>query len=93
MFKTRNVTANATPVQLTFENPPYLTYSIIITNTSANKHLLVGDSNVSTTNYGFRVEHDQPPMTIESIPWTDHFWAVSEDGSTIPVAVTIIERI
>jgi hypothetical protein len=93
MIRTKTVTANATPVELSFSNVGVRAhYKIIISNTSANKHLLIGGSNVSLTNYGMRAEHDQDPLVIENIPYQDKIYAISEDpNSSITVAVMVIE--
>ncbi len=92
MIRTKLVTANATPVELSFADEVEAHYKIIITNTSANKHVLVGGPDVSLTNYGFRVEHDQPPVAIENMPFTDRLYAISEDPlQSISVAVMVIE--
>jgi hypothetical protein len=91
MIKTKLVTANATPVELSFASPVKGHYKIIITNTSANKHVLIGGSDLSLTNYGLRAEHDAPPVIIENVPFQDSIYAISEDGSNITVAVMVIE--
>lgn len=93
MIRTKLVTANATPIELTFSNISVRGhYKIIITNTSTNKHLLIGGSNVSLTNYGMRAEHDQAPVVIENVPFQDKLYAISEDPNTsITVAVMLID--
>jgi hypothetical protein len=93
MFRTKLVTLNNTPKELSFSDVVDSHYTIIMTNTSSNKHALVGDSNVSTTNYGLRVEHDGPPITLENINFKDRFYGISEDPNTpTTVAITVIER-
>jgi hypothetical protein len=92
MIRTKLVTANATPVELSFPDEVQSYYKIIITNLSANKHILVGGPDVSLTKYGIRVEHDQPPVTIEGVPYNDRLYAISEDPlQSISVAVMVIE--
>lgn len=93
MFRTKNLTLENTPVELGFSDVVDSHYTIIITNTSANKHALIGTSNVSTTNYGLRVEHDGPPIILENINFKDRFYGISEDPNTATtVAITVIER-
>jgi hypothetical protein len=93
MFRTKLVTLNNTPQELSFSDVVDSHYTIIMTNTSSNKHALVGDINVSITNYGLRVEHDGPPIILENINFKDRFYGISEDpNTTTSVAVTVIER-
>jgi hypothetical protein len=93
MYRVKNLTVNATAQELTIPDGVESHYTIIITNTSNNKHILVGNASVSTTNYGIRIEHDSPPLILENMPWTDRLYAICEDPtSTAGVAVMIIER-
>jgi hypothetical protein len=93
MFRTKLVTLNNTPQELSFSDVVDSHYTIIITNTSSNHHALVGDVNVSTTNYGLRVEHDGPPIILENMNFKDRLYGISEDqNGTTSVSVMIIER-
>ena len=91
MIRTRNYTLNSTtPVEITIEDEINLKSTIIISNTSANKHLVIGNSNVTTTNYGIRIEHDASPVSIDLYK-DDRLYAIGEDA-TVTCAVMIIER-
>jgi hypothetical protein len=93
MVRTKNLTLNSTPQELGFTDPVECAYSVIITNTSANKHALVGNGNVSLTNYGIRVEHDGPPVTLEYLAPHDKLYGISEDpNATVTIAIMVIER-
>lgn len=93
MYRVKNLTVNATAQELTIPDAVESYYTIIITNVSSNKHILIGGSDISTTKYGIRVEHDQAPLILENMPWTDRLYAICEDpNSTAGVAVMIIER-
>lgn len=93
MIRTKNLTANNSPVELGFTDQVESPYTLIITNLSANKHLLVGVAGMSLTNYGVRVEHDSPPLVIENIAHNDKLYAISEDPlQNIPVSIMVIER-
>ena len=91
MIKTKLVTANSVPVEISFPSPVRGHYKIIITNTSTNKHVLIGGSNISLTNYGVRADHDAPPVVIENVPFQDSLYVISEDGTNIVVSVMVIE--
>ena len=93
MIRTKLITLNNTPVELTFTDEVDSHYSIVLTNVSSNKHALVGNSNVSTTNYGLRVEHDGAPIILENMSFKDRLFGISEDPNTATqVAVMVIER-
>ena len=93
MIRTRLLTLNDTPVELSIPDQVESHYSIVITNTSANKHAIIGNEKISRTNYGIRIEHDQPPVILENIFFADKLYGMSEDlGSTVPVSIMIIER-
>jgi len=93
MIRTKLVTLNNTPVEITFTDEVDSHYTIVITNTSANKHALIGNGSVSTTNYGLRVEHDGPPITLENMSFKNRLFGISEDPNTATqVAVMVIER-
>lgn len=93
MYRVKNLTANAIPQELSIPDGVESHYTIVITNISNNKHILIGDSAISTTNYGIRVEHDSSPLILENMAWTDRLYVICEDPlSTADVAVMIIER-
>lgn len=93
MIRTKNLTLNNTPIELTFPDQVDSHYTIIMTNTSANKHALVGNSDVSLTNYGIRVEHDGPPIVLENMYFKDRLYGISEDpNTTTSLSVMVIER-
>ena len=93
MIRTKLVTLGNTPSEITFTDEVDSHYTIVITNTSANKHALIGDSSVSTTKYGLRVEHDGPPVTLENMSFNDKLFGISEDtNATTTVAIMVIER-
>lgn len=93
MIRTKNLTLNNTPKELTFPDQVDSHYTIIMTNTSANKHALVGNSDVSLTNYGIRVEHDGPPIILENMYFKDSLYGISEDpNTTTSLSVMVIER-
>jgi len=58
--------------------------------TSTNKHLVIGNGNVSATNYGIRIEHDAMPLAID-LGKDDRLYAIGEDN-TVTCSVMIIER-
>ena len=91
MIRTRNFTLNATtPVELTVEDEVNTKCTVIVSNTSANKHLVIGNGDVSSTNYGIRLEHDAMPFSIE-LNKDDRLYAIGEDN-TVTCSVMIIER-
>lgn len=93
MFRTKNLTLNNVAKELSFSDQVDSHYTIIITNTSTNKHALIGTDKVSTSNYGLRVEHDGPPVTIENMSFKDRLYGISEDpNATVTIAVMVIER-
>lgn len=93
MIRTKNLSLDNTAKELTFSDEVDSHYSIMITNTSSNKHALVGDINVSTTHYGIRVEHDGPPVILENMSFKDRLYGISEDPNTATsVAIMVIER-
>ena len=93
MFRTKLVTLGNSPTQITFTDEVDSHYTIVITNTSSNKHALIGTSSVSTTNYGIRVEHDGPPVILENMYFKDRLFGISEDEhTTVQVAIMVIER-
>jgi len=93
MIRTKNLILDNTPLELTFSDEVDSHYTIIITNTSANKHALVGNSNVSLTNYGLRVEHDGAPIVLENMYFKDRLYGISEDpNTTTSISVMVIER-
>lgn len=91
MIRTRNYALdNLTAVELTIQDEINTRSTIIISNTSANKHLVIGNSDVSSTNYGIRIEHDAMPFSID-LNKDDRLWAIGEDN-TVTCSVMIIER-
>jgi len=91
MIRTRNYTLNnTTPVEITIEDEINVKSTLIVSNTSANKHLVIGNSDVSSTNYGIRLEHDSMPLTIE-LNKDDRLWAIGEDA-TVTCSVVVIEK-
>jgi len=93
MIRTKLVTLGNSPTEITFTDEVDSHYTIIITNTSSNKHALIGTSSVSITNYGIRVEHDGPPVTLENMYFKDRLFGISEDPNTpVTVAIIVIER-
>jgi len=91
MIRTRNYTLNnTTPVELTIEDEINVKSTLIISNTSANKHLVIGGPDVSATNYGIRLEHDAMPLSIDLYK-DDRLWALGEDA-TVTCAVMVIEK-
>lgn len=91
MIRTRNFTLDITaPVEITIPDEIDTPCTIIVSNTSANKHMVIGDSNVSPTNYGIRIEHDAMPLSIE-LKKDDRLWAIGEDA-TVTCSVMIIEK-
>jgi hypothetical protein len=91
MIRTRNyVLNNLTPVEITIQDEVNTRSTVIISNTSSNKHLVVGNDNVSSTNYGIRIEHDAMPFSID-LNKDDRLWAIGEDN-TVTCSVMIIER-
>lgn len=93
MYRVKNLTLNAVAQELTIPDAVDSHYTIIITNTSNNKHILIGPSNVSTTNYGVRIEHDTQPLILENMSWKDKIYGICEDpAATVTCAVMVIER-
>lgn len=91
MIRTKNLTLATTPVQeLTFYDAVEAPCTIIISNNSANKHVFIGGSNVSTTNYGIMLSHDSEPITIE-LPAFERLYAVG-DNTDVACSVMVIER-
>ena len=93
MFRTKNLTLNNTPQELGFTDAVDSNYTIVLTNTSANKHILIGSNDVSLTNYGIRLEHDSNPVILENLSFKDKLYGISEDpNSTVSLSVMVIER-
>ena len=91
MIRTRNYTLDSvTPVEITIADEIDTPCTLIVSNTSANKHLVIGNGNVSITNYVVRLEHDAMPFSIE-LKKDDRLWAIGEDA-TVTCSVMIIER-
>ena len=91
MIRTRNYSLdNLTPVEITIQDEVNTKSTIIISNTSTNKHLVIGNNDITSTNYGMRIEHDAPPVAIE-LGKDDRLWALGEDN-TVTCAIMIIER-
>jgi hypothetical protein len=91
MIRTRNYTLdNLTPVEITIQDEVNTRSTLIISNTSSNKHIVVGNDNVSSTNYGIRIEHDAMPLSID-LNKDDRLWVIGEDN-TATCSVMIIER-
>ena len=78
------------PVELTIEDEINTKSTLIISNTSANKHLVIGNGDVSSTNYGIRLEHDAMPLSID-LNKDDRLWAIGEDA-TVTCSVMVIEK-
>ena len=93
MIRTKNLVLDNTAKELSFTDQVDSHYTIILTNTSANKHALIGLENVSDTNYGIRLEHDSDPIILENLSFKDRLYGISEDpSSTVSIAVMVIER-
>ena len=91
MIRTRNYTLdNITPVELTIEDEVNTRCTIIISNTSTNKHLVVGNQDMTSESYGIRIEHDAMPLTIE-LGKDDRLWALGQDN-TATCSIMIIEK-
>jgi hypothetical protein len=91
MIRTRNYALNnITPVEITIEDEINVKSTLIISNTSANKHMVIGNSDVSSTNYGIRLEHDAMPLSID-LNKDDRLWAIGEDA-TVTCSVMVIEK-
>lgn len=90
MIRTKNFLLGSTAVELTIEDEINKPCTIVISNNSSNQHILVGNSNVSTTNYGFKLEHDSDPIVLDLQPW-DRLWAVGSNSS-VDASIMIIER-
>ena len=91
MIRTRNYSLdNLTPIEITIQDEVNTKSTIIISNTSANKHLVIGNNDMTSTNYGIRIEHDASPISIE-LGKDDRLWALGEDN-TVTCSVMIIER-
>lgn len=93
MFRVKNLTLNATPQELTIPDAVDSHYTIIFSNTSANKHILIGGSDITTSHYGIRLEHDGAPLILENMSWKDRLYGICEDPTqTASIAIMIIER-
>lgn len=79
-----------TPVEITIPDEINTPCTIIISNTSSNKHLVIGNGDVSSTNYGIRLEHDAMPFAID-LKKDDRLFAIGED-LTVTCSVMVIER-
>jgi hypothetical protein len=91
MIRTRNYTLdNIVPVEITIPDIIDTPCTIIVSNTSSNKHMVIGNGNVSSTNYGIRLEHDALPFSID-LKKDDRLWAIGEDA-TVTCSVMIIEK-
>jgi len=90
MIRTKNLVLTSTAAQeLTFYDAVEAPCTIIISNNSANKHVFVGGANVSTTNYGIMISHDNEPVTIK-LPAFERLYAVS-DNLDVACSVLVIE--
>jgi len=90
MIRTKNLVLGATAQELTIYDEIDTPCTIIISNNSSNQHILVGNSSVTTTNYGFRLEHDSVPIQI-NLGAGDRLYAVGSN-TAVDASVMIIER-
>lgn len=93
MIRTKLLTLNNIPKELSFTDEVDSHYTIVISNNSANKHALIGTENISINNYGIRLEHDSQQLILENISFKDRLYGISEDPTAnVPVSVMVIER-
>jgi len=55
--------------------------TICIQNLSNSKRVFLGDSSVSSTSFGYRLEHDQS-IVFERLNKSTELYGISEDGDT-----------
>ncbi len=91
MIRTKNYSlSSVTPVEITIPDEVNTPCTIIICNTSSNQHLLIGNGDISPTNYGIKIEHDAMPFAID-LKKDDRLFAIGEDH-TVTCSVMVIER-
>jgi hypothetical protein len=79
----------STPVQLTIDDNSQSPNTLVVQNVSESGFIYLGNENVSSTNYGFRLEPTQA-FTAEMAPY-NRIYAVCSAG-TMTAAVMVIER-
>lgn len=89
MIKTSHKTLSTTvPVELTFEVNVNGVNTLIVQNVSDTEYIYIGNSDVTTANYGFRI-YPRQAFTIELRPF-DRIYAI---GSAVIIAVCMcVER-
>lgn len=89
MIKTSHKTLSTTvPVELTFEDNVNGVNTLIVQNVSDTEYIYIGNSDVTTANYGFRI-YPRQAFTIELRPF-DRIYAI---GSAVIIAVCMcVER-
>ena len=64
--------------------------TVCIQNTSGSAYLYLGGSNVTDSNFGFRVDPGQ--AFTADLGGEDVVYGIASNGSTIPVAVMYLEQ-
>lgn len=85
MIRQKNLTLNATAVELTFSDQVQSPNSMSIENTSSLQFVYIGNSSVTTTNYGFKLYPAQT-ITIDMNPF-DRIYACGDTGATVAIMV------
>lgn len=85
MIRTRNLTLNNVPQLITISDNVDSPNTIAVQNTHSTAYVYLGSSNVSNSNYGFRIA----PNGTFSADFTayEKLYAVGDSGSTIAVMI------
>jgi hypothetical protein len=85
MLRTKNLTLTSSPLELTIQDAVEQPNSIAIQNTSETQYVYIGDSNVSSVNYGYLLAPSQT-ISMDLSPYQSVF-AVGDSGATIAVLI------
>lgn len=88
MITTQSLILNSTPQNLVVQDAIKESISLAVQNTHETAYAYLGDSSVSSSNYGFRLKPGAT-FSVDLNPY-DEMYAVGDSGST--VAVIIVER-
>lgn len=88
MIRQKNMTLTSAAVEVTFSDEVQSPNSMSVENTSPDKNVYIGNSSVTSTNYGFKIYPAQT-ITIDMNPF-DKLYACGDSGATIAIMVVEI---
>ena len=88
MLRTKNLSLNGTAVELSIDDEVDGKNSLIVQNTSASGYVYIGGSDVTTSNYGYKLSPLQSfAIELESF---DKIYACGDSGTT--ASLLILEK-